>query len=554
MAPNARRRFSHVDTSSLIEGKLPYKEFKRVLGSMELEDIVNRKDMIKQLTDKFEENWGRGLGSESFVEDTYVRNQLQNCIFVGHVNTDLDSIAGAICAAELYGGVPARAEESFNGEVECALKYVGMDAPPAFSSLPGGGVPDANNEFAKVCLVDHNEVDQMTPALKKDEDRMKRVVGLIDHHCVAKSFCSPSPLFIDVRPWGSMCSIIFHNYLRNRVPLRKEIARLLLCAILSDTLNLRSGTTTPADRFSVALLSVFGQVDGIDELAMQLFTAKTNWIVGLGSYEMVRGDQKNFTVAVKIQAKEDVKKLTDETVNLSLAVLEVTNTEPVLKVAEELLTQIRVFKYEKGDYVDTETGETCHDESKQVHAALLFVVDTVRQRSVCLVAGSREKLLAERAFPEATWQRATEDVRSPSEYIKPEETLCDVGGLVSRKLDFVPRCTKALNQQPLPYWFTAPSRDLERLAKVMQSTACEPTYHDSVQVVWDKERLTTAVFASKAGAAGAKDAPQNGLEQLPVARQAREHAERCAKEQATLEVSLHDGSEVDPAPCGCVVS
>eukprot|EP00931_Biecheleriopsis_adriatica_P003702 TRINITY_DN105477_c0_g1_i1.p1 TRINITY_DN105477_c0_g1~~TRINITY_DN105477_c0_g1_i1.p1 ORF type:complete len:572 (-),score=113.06 TRINITY_DN105477_c0_g1_i1:57-1700(-) len=547
MTFQAQRRHSHVDTSSLIEGKLPYKEFRRILGSVQLEDVAKHKNTIKTLTDKFKENWERGLGSESFVEDTYMRSQLQHCIFVGHVNTDLDSIAGAICAAELYGGVPARAEENFNGEVECALRYVGMEAPPTFSSIPGGGTPDTNNQFMKVCLVDHNEIDQMTPALKEDDDRMKRIVGLIDHHCVAKSFCSSSPLFIDVRPWGSMCSIIFHNYLRNRVPLRKEIARLLLCAILSDTLNLRSGTTTPADRFSVALLASFGEVDDIDELAMQLFTAKTNWIVGLGAYEMVRGDQKNFTITVKIESKEDAKTLAEATVNLSLAVLEVTTTEPILAVAEELLTQIRVFKFEKGDYVDSETGETRHNESNQVHAALLFVVDTVKQRSFCLVAGSREKLLAERAFPEATWRCATHGVRSPSEYIKPEETLCDVGGLVSRKLDFVPRCTKAL-KQPLPFWFTAPSKDLERLAKVLQSSACEPVHHDSVQVIWDKERLVSAVFDQPATKTST-ECNHNSLANLPVAKQAREHAEKLAKD-GTPEAR----SEKAHPSCGCVVS
>lgn len=192
------------------------------------------------------------------------------------------------------------------------------------------------------------------------------------------------------------------------MPIRQEIARLLLCAILSDTLNLRSGTTTPADRFSVALLSSFAEVEDLDELAMSLFTAKTNWIVGLGAYEMVRGDQKNFTVG-------DVR--------WSIAVLEVTSLEPVLAIAEEILTQLRVFKYEKGDTWDGEHGEKIHDKEKECHCAMLFVVDTVAQKSVALVCGKRELYLAEKAFPEATWHKANEHVRPPSKHVESEDTL-----------------------------------------------------------------------------------------------------------------------------------
>eukprot|EP00930_Biecheleria_cincta_P040605 TRINITY_DN27815_c0_g1_i1.p1 TRINITY_DN27815_c0_g1~~TRINITY_DN27815_c0_g1_i1.p1 ORF type:complete len:569 (+),score=126.62 TRINITY_DN27815_c0_g1_i1:70-1707(+) len=470
------RSFTHVDKK--IEGKLPYVEFRRKMGAMTLEDLPKHRDIITQFVEKFKENWDRGLGSESFVEDTFNRSALKNCIFVGHANTDLDSIAGAICGAELFRGVPARSEESFNGEVACALKVVGMDPPPVFGSLAGGGVPDESGKFKKVCLVDHNEVDQMTPALKNDTNRMKRIVGLIDHHAVASSFFTSSPLFMDVRPWGSMCSIIFHNYLRNRVPIRPEIARLLLCAILSDTLNLRSGTTTAADRFSVALLASFGDVRDVDNLAMQLFTAKTDWIVNLGAYEMIRGDQKNFNVGE---------------VRMSLAVLEVTTMEPVLAVAEDLLTQLRVFKYEKGDYFDEETEQKLHDPKKEVHVAMLFIVDTVKQCSVCLVCDRNEKHLAKAAFPAATFRAASSSVRSPSEAVSADETLCDLGALVSRKLEFLPMCTDALKADT-PEWFTASSKDQERVRKVLQHESLAPTQNDGVRMIWDKQKLKTAVF------------------------------------------------------------
>lgn len=65
--------------------------------------------------------------------------------------------------------------------------------------------------------------------------------------------------------------------------LPQAIARILLAAILSDTLNLQSVTTTNADRFLVTVLCILGECDDPDELARKMFRAKTEWIVGLGA-------------------------------------------------------------------------------------------------------------------------------------------------------------------------------------------------------------------------------------------------------------------------------
>ena len=74
---------------------------------------------------------------------------------VGHVNTDLDSVAGAIGAANLYGGIPLISEHNLNGEILFALKEAGLERPMQyddyFASLPDQEARDA----VKVCLVDH---------------------------------------------------------------------------------------------------------------------------------------------------------------------------------------------------------------------------------------------------------------------------------------------------------------------------------------------------------------------------------------------------------------
>merc|ERR1712061_618663 len=132
-----------------------------------------------------------------------------------------------------------------------------------------------------------------------------------------------------------MSSIVAHLYVRSNARMRPEVARLLMCAILSDTLNLQSVTTTNADRFAVALLAKFGEVEEKpDQIARLMFRAKTAWITSLGPYAMVRGDQKDFKWGEW---------------KAGIAVLEVTDMEPVLALAEDLLVELRFLKKEKGN-------------------------------------------------------------------------------------------------------------------------------------------------------------------------------------------------------------
>jgi len=65
-------------------------------------------------------------------------------------------------------------------------------------------------------------------------------VGVIDHHALQNStIVTDMPIYIDIRPWGSMSTIIAHTFSTlNRRP-KKSTAGMLLSAILSDTLNLQ---------------------------------------------------------------------------------------------------------------------------------------------------------------------------------------------------------------------------------------------------------------------------------------------------------------------------
>lgn len=100
--------------------------------------------------------------------------ELDGAVFVGHLVTDCDSVAGAIGGAELYAGVPARASE-LNPETEYALERWGFDPPAPVEDLLAG------RPEAAVCLVDHQQRGQIHPAVLADP---ARIAGVIDHHAL----------------------------------------------------------------------------------------------------------------------------------------------------------------------------------------------------------------------------------------------------------------------------------------------------------------------------------------------------------------------------------
>ena len=255
----------------------------------------------------------------------FVPQLIQAAIFVGHVVTDLDSIAGAIGAAKLYGGIPARASE-INSETEFALQQFGVPVPETIETLVDK-TPDA-----KICLVDHQQTSQMNPSIKPSN-----VVGIIDHHALQnKTVITEKPIYVDIRPWGSMSTIIGYSFLIQKRRPAKSTAGILLCAILSDTLNLQSPTTTEWDKILVTALAEIAEVDDIDELAKQQFKAKSKELKNLSAYSLVNGDQKTFSF-------NEPNGFNGE---LGFAVIETTDDESILARTTELVVEMVAAKKE----------------------------------------------------------------------------------------------------------------------------------------------------------------------------------------------------------------
>uniref|UniRef100_A0A7S4DHV5 inorganic diphosphatase n=1 Tax=Lotharella globosa TaxID=91324 RepID=A0A7S4DHV5_9EUKA len=273
--------------------------------------------------------------------------QLKGCVFVGHTNTDLDSIAAAIGAAHLFGGTAARASE-INTETEWVLKHWGFPCPPMFADIEG--VQDRD-----VCLVDFNQRSQLTKGV--DE---KKIKGIIDHHALRDgAVATDFPIYIDVRPWGSVATILSHTYFRNRVKMPKTVAGLLLSAILSDTLNLNSPTCTDIDKLMVAALSKIAGVKDVDNLAEQQFKAKSKMLLRYSIPEILRGDLKRFKI---------------RDIMLAFGVCETTDVKTVLKRRTEILNEMRAMKAEEQDtYV------------------FFAIIDVAKLHSTLIICGRPEK-------------------------------------------------------------------------------------------------------------------------------------------------------------------
>ena len=106
-----------------------------------------------------------------------------------------------------------------------------------------------------VILVDHNNLEQSVPGI--DE---ANIVEIIDHHNLG-AIGTSVPINFRSMPVGCTCTILYYLYQEHKIKIPKEIAGLMLSAIISDTLILKSPTTTERDKEAVENLASIAGVD-----------------------------------------------------------------------------------------------------------------------------------------------------------------------------------------------------------------------------------------------------------------------------------------------------
>lgn len=121
----------------------------------------------------------------------------------------------------------------------------------------------------KLILVDHNEFSQSVNAVEKGT-----VLEVIDHHRI-NDFSTSQPVAFRNEIVGSTATIVATIFRENQIPIPTNLAGLLLGAVLSDTMNFHSPTTTERDRSTANILAAIADLD-IDTFAEEMFTITSN--------------------------------------------------------------------------------------------------------------------------------------------------------------------------------------------------------------------------------------------------------------------------------------
>ena len=213
---------------------------------------------------------------------------MSNVLVFGHQNPDNDAIMSSVVLAQLLNQV------NFNG---CTYQACCLGPLPAESAklladlgvaepLPLDAIEPAD-EPQQVILTDHNEAGQTVAGIENAQ-----IVGVVDHHRFG-GFTTAAPLTIVAMPWGSSCTIVAKLFeVLGQQPTDAQ-ARRLLSAMMTDTLMLKSPTTTDIDR---AVAAKLGEQLGVDpvKFGMEVFLSRPS-----GSFtpeQMVGNDIKLFEV------------------------------------------------------------------------------------------------------------------------------------------------------------------------------------------------------------------------------------------------------------------
>ncbi|MFW0794735.1 manganese-dependent inorganic pyrophosphatase [Gordonia sp. CPCC 205515] len=309
---------------------------------------------------------------------------MSTILVFGHRNPDTDAIGAAIGLARLEQALGQDAQAVAlgkpNAETRYALDHFGLKAPRV--------IERAAPETTDVMLVDHNERQQSVADIAD-----LTVHKVIDHHRIA-NFETTAPLYFRAEPVGCTCTILTRMYDENDIPIPGDTAGIMASAIISDTLLLRSPTTTDADRNALAHLASIADISP-DAYGTDLLRAGTDL-----------GDAQPATLIGR-----DAKSYTMSGTEVRLAQLNTVDPTDILDRRDEFLAAMRA-----------EAEHAGYD------LFLLLITNVLTTDSDVLVVGDPL---------DAVDAALTVTIRDGHAFAK---------GLVSRKKQIVPQLTRALAQ------------------------------------------------------------------------------------------------------------
>lgn len=249
-----------------------------------------------------------------------------------------------------------------------------------------------NAKKKKIILVDHNEMRQSVHGIEHAE-----IIEIIDHHRIG-DISTSRPITFRNEIVGSTATIISKMYLEADIPIKKPMAGLLLGAMISDTLNFKSPTTTNTDVALASKLALIAELD-IDEYAREIFMV-TNTLKNEEMSDVLAYDQKEFDIAGH---KVIISQMTMYQLN------ELAAVEENLKVEMDNLLK------QRGADLVVMVFTSIHDNGSKIYSS-----------------GELAEIV-EMTFPN-----------------NPDEENSFQDGIVSRKNQIVPKITLTLNQMTQP--------------------------------------------------------------------------------------------------------
>ena len=309
---------------------------------------------------------------------------MENKVLVtGHKNPDTDSICSSIVMANLakHYGVDSKAVRlgNLNKETEFVFKHLNMEPQELIKKVEEG---------QKLILVDHNEKGQSVEGREN-----AKVLAVVDHHRIA-DFETNEPLYYLAKPYGCTATILFEEYKNAGLEIDKTMGTLMLSAIVSDTLLLKSPTCTEKDVKAVEELE---NITGLkaSEYGLEMLKAGTDLstyssqeVINLDAKEFEKNGKKVVIAQVNTADINDVfsrreeiefameKEIAEKKIDLFIFVITDiinTNSKIIALGAEKELTEKAFNK--KLDELDSMMLEGVVSRKKQIAPQILEVID-----------------------------------------------------------------------------------------------------------------------------------------------------------------------------------
>ncbi|MEA1954734.1 MAG: manganese-dependent inorganic pyrophosphatase [Campylobacterota bacterium] len=201
----------------------------------------------------------------------------------GHTTPDSDSIVGALSLSYLKNQLGedtiATRQGDINPETAFILEKFGYNAPELKTEVAG----------EDVYLIDFSDIAQSPKDIKE-----ANILGIVDHHKLG-DLTTAAPLECWIRPVGCSNTIVKQMFDYHGIEIPKDLAGMMLCAILSDTVIFKSPTCTKEDTKACKELALIAEIEDYKALGMEMFIVKSD-VLSATPMELVLRDFKDFSM------------------------------------------------------------------------------------------------------------------------------------------------------------------------------------------------------------------------------------------------------------------